>query len=358
MNEPRLVIHPRLSRPAPVMPGESLTLMVDDSCPYRFSVCLRDAVDSVECRIEDRKPSGIAGLRDVKVRIPEGLAAGLYDVWLAAGDRRITHEPHCVWRRPDDQARMTFVHLTDLHIGNPKPEDRDRRIEILLDYVATEIKPDFIINTGDLVNRYIACDGVKHILAPDTVREQIRRARECLLKYRIPHFITPGNHDMAFPYIHRDWQRLMGGAWDGARDDYTFSHGALRFIALDRSVMYDGDHTPLPHHLSEARHRWLRNELDALEDGWSALLFCHYDYQRELSAYLQDYPVLKILYGHTAKSCLESGFEEFDGGLCPYVCQVYEWSLRGGLRMGEKLKLPELPPCAEMACHARENRLY
>ncbi len=338
----RLIYSPRWTKPVLAMPGETVPMVLADSCPRDISVRVGDGVDSVALRMGECPPvKGTADFRGLNVRLPDDLAAGLYDLHLVSGTAPIASEPNCLWVVPEDRARITFAHISDLHVGNPRPSDREHRIDNLFRYLDCDVKPAFILNTGDLINRYIHTNGAKEILRPDIVCDHIHRAREIILRYRIPHFLTPGNHDVAFPYIYREWRRMMGGPWDKPNDDYAFSPGGMRFIGLDRSVMYDGDHQAYDNRLSAARHRWLRTELESLPANRPALIFCHYDYHGELKWYLQRYPVLKVCYGHTAKSCLDPEHADRDGGLCPYICQVFEWSANDGLRLCAKMKLAD-----------------
>ncbi len=322
-----------------------MPIVLADSCPRDIRVLVGDGTDSVALRVEDcLSADGTAGFREVNARVPDDLAAGLYDLQFISDVGPIPCEPNCLWVSSHDQDPITFAHISDLHIGNPSPSDREQRIAGLFRYLIHDVKPAFILNTGDLINRYIRTNGAKQILRPEIVCDHIQRAREIIVQHRIPHFLTPGNHDVAFPHIHREWRRVMGGPWDKSHDDYAFSWGGMRFLGLDRSVMYDDEHKAYDHRMSLAQHQWLRTELESLPASWTALIFCHYDYRRELAWYLQRYPVCKVFYGHAARSCLSSEHADRDGGLCPYICQIFEWSSSHGLRFSERMKLLDFKP--------------
>ncbi len=342
---PRLIFSPRWTQPAQVWPGETLQIVLAGSCPRDLRVWIGDTpIDAVTLRLGDTRENVMDGFRIVNARLPADFAAGLYDLHLVSSLETIAREPHSVWVSSGDTNRITFAHISDLHIGNPLPPDRERRIDGLFGYLARNVQPDFILNTGDLINRYVQNRDAKEILRPEIVCDHIHRAREMILQSRIPHFLTPGNHDVAFSYIAREWRRVMGGRWDRIHDDHAFSRGGIRFLGLDRSVMYDGDHKACDHHMTAAQHRWLRTELETLRPDQSGLIFCHYDYHRELMGYLKRYRILKVLYGHTAKSCLDPEYADCDGVLFPHVCQVFEWSAVGGLRLLAKMKLMDFNP--------------
>ncbi len=95
-------------------------------------------------------------------------------------------------------------------------------------------------------------------------------------------------------------------------------------------MAYNDDHEIINPAMDPSQHAWLRGELASLKAGQRAVIFCHYDYKRELSHYLRQYPIFKVLYGHSNKSCLEPEFAELDGGLWPPEdCQLLKLTPKG-----------------------------
>ncbi len=331
---------PRLSKPTIVRPGEE----------FEINITYCDGADISSVMADKNDASGRLHLKGMQKNKAEGYALivssdhqmphGLYDLSLYAEKKRIAFEPHCLWVCDPDPGPFTCAHISDLHIlssGKSQPRDRSVIIDNLMRYLAEDIRPDFIINTGDIVTRY---DQNKELLPPEKVGWQIRQVKKILLKYRIPHFITPGNHDLARPFTRRDWLQDIGGAPDARRDDYSFSYCGVKFIAIDRSVYYNDDHNSLSNHITERRHEWLHEELESLPAGWKAVIFCHYDYGRELPPYLKKYRIFTVLYGHSSKPCIEEEFSDYDGGLRkPYDYQILELNDDGLTLMGHNTNI-------------------
>ncbi len=324
-NRKCVVFSPRLTRPILVSGGDVFTVVTNDFGQIKQCIeCfLSNETHNSKLQITDRSGAGIPGFYLLSVRVSEGLPPGLYDLRLMCSDGQFDLEPHCVWLQEQGKSGFVCAHISDLHLGGTGgsgPRDRSSLISALLRHIAEDIRPDFIINTGDLITRY---DKDKAPLPADAIFEQIRRVREIILVHRIPHFMSLGNHDIAWPPLRREWLRLMGGPWSTEHDDYSFSYGEVRFIAMDRSLTYDENHEVIEDAICAPQHERLKKELETLLPGQKAVIFCHYDYRGELAPYLERYPIFKVLYGHSGKPCIEPGLSDFDGGLrSPYDYQL------------------------------------
>ena len=133
--------------------------------------------------------------------------------------------------RGEEAARdgFRFVHLSDLHCAraaaNPPPQFLfDVHCKDLVhsfDLVAAAVreinqavKPDFVVVTGDLVDR-----------GADVA--SLERVKAILDGLACPYYPVIGDHDS-----REAWQRVFGAA----RLNYTFACGGWRFVAADASL--------------------------------------------------------------------------------------------------------------------------
>ena len=139
-----------------------------------------------------------------------------------------------------------FVQLTDSHcvhasrnrpgrfLFDPSFKNLVASFELLeaaVRDINEQIRPDFVVATGDLVDRR------------DDLRS-LRRVQAILAGLRCPCHVVIGNHDG-----RTAWKRVFGAD----RLNYTFTHGGWRFIAVDTSRRY----------VDERTLAWLRAQLDA-----------------------------------------------------------------------------------------------
>lgn len=153
---------------------------------------------------------------------------------------------------------LRFVHLSDTHCRHAAANPRHRLpldplakglvrsfrlLEAAVEDINRHVKPDFVVVTGDLVDR------------PNDV-VSLRRVKAILDRLQCPCYPVIGNHDGAGA-----WNRVFGAQWR----NYVFRRSGWRFIALDSSR---GRFTP-------ATLAWLRRVLDADKATPTALL-THY----------------------------------------------------------------------------------
>ena len=173
-------------------------------------------------------------------------------LWLAAlaGARAAEEIP----TRPARDG-FRFVQLSDLHCArartNPPPRfpfDPHRKdlvhsfalLEAAVREINESVKPDFVVITGDLVER-------------GRDRESLARVKAALDKLACPYYPVIGDHES-----RAAWAEVFGPE----RLNYTFRHGGWRFIAADAS----------PGALDKATLAWLEGELGADAATPTALL--------------------------------------------------------------------------------------
>jgi Icc protein len=194
---------------------------------------------------------------------------------------------------------VTFVHLTDLHIGDHKTDDHlfsdtaQTLREIMAQVATIEPKPSFIVASGDLTN---AGDAESYVLL-----------REIMAQTELPVIYAIGNHDTREGFY-------AGMEIDTDAPDAPFYHDriveGIHVITLDSS-------TPgfIGGTIEEEQFEWLAEVLDthptlpklivshhppALGDGPDLAFWRHIDYGHSvrLAELLKGRNIVGILSGH------------------------------------------------------------
>jgi 3',5'-cyclic AMP phosphodiesterase CpdA len=194
---------------------------------------------------------------------------------------------------------VTFVHLTDLHIGDPAQDDhlfsdtRSTLAEIVRLVGTIEPKPSFVVASGDLSNRGDA--------------ESYGVLKELMSALDMPVVYALGNHD-----TREGFYRGMFGREDdlGAPYDHDAVIDGIHVVTIDSS-------TPgfIGGSIDEAQFAWLADVLDrhpdlpklivshhppALGDepDWAHWRTVHFDHSQRLADLLKSRNVIGILSGH------------------------------------------------------------
>ena len=174
------------------------------------------------------------------------------------------------------QPLLTFVHITDTHIGSSLDYDYyGLRPPRYLARLVAEIngfpqQPDFVIHTGDV--------------SQDRSAESYEIALEQLGKLNVPVYYVNGNHD------DRALLRKMMGAPGHASGnpdaplDYVFEVRGERFLVLDA---HHEDAVPDPQgFVTDEQLAWVQRE--AMPDGPPLTVFVHFPLFRMASPWLND----------------------------------------------------------------------
>lgn len=148
---------------------------------------------------------------------------------------------------------ITFVHITDLHIGNPNiPDDHlysdtDSTLKAILSDIKRLVpQPRFVVASGDLTN------------TGDVESYERLKAIMDEAELDMPVLMTLGNHDKRSGFYPG-----MLGQSDGA--DKPYDHSAvidgIHIILLDTSVPFK-----IGGHFEDGQMEWLTSELDSQPD--------------------------------------------------------------------------------------------
>lgn len=167
----------------------------------------------------------------------------------AASGKRVRLRPLDLTQSSAMSHPLTFVHLTDLHIGDPAVQDDHLYSDtsatlraILADVKRVEPKPSFVIASGDLTNRgdIGSYEQLKAILA------------EAALD--LPVLFTLGNHDKRQGF----YPAMLGRTEDlSAPYDHSAVIDGVHVILVDTSTPYK-----IGGHFEPGQLDWLAAELD------------------------------------------------------------------------------------------------
>jgi Icc protein len=153
---------------------------------------------------------------------------------------------------------MTFVQISDSHIGFNKPANPDvtGTLQVAIDRINTlDAQPDLILHTGDLT----------HSAKPaefDTLAQSLQSSKQKQI------FYVPGEHDISVDdgkaYLERFGKGTQGKGW------YSFDQKGVHFIGLVNSAVLEGMGK-----LGDDQLTWLQNDLKKLSKSTPIVLFAH-----------------------------------------------------------------------------------
>lgn len=243
---------PLLTQPVFVAPGEN------------FAIKLR-GINSKKLTVRLTSPNSQWEISDVKfadelnIEIPVDFEAGMYDLTILT-DRIIDFQPRSVIVI-DPKSDFCFAIITDVHLNNQFVGEGNEYLMRIIKHV-NEVKPDFAVFTGDLVEN------------TDTYGNDYSQLYNILLEYaRFPIFVAMGNHDgqvsgdtNGFNY----WQAFMGHLY------YSFKFGNWKFLVLNT---YDHPQFPTADGvIGEEQLKCLEGQLQIAQDkGEPTAVFLHHN---------------------------------------------------------------------------------
>ncbi|HID94408.1 MAG TPA: hypothetical protein EYP60_09995 [bacterium (Candidatus Stahlbacteria)] len=190
------------------------------------------------------------------------------------------------------EERFKFVILSD-RTGNHVPG-------IYKSIVAEvgRIRPDFIINVGDLIEGYIS--------DADSINKEWDEVLNVLDQTALPYYLVPGNHDIWDAQSESIYVKRCGKPY------YSFDYKNTHFVVLDNSVIESWDE------LSEEQHNWLSDDLRKHRMAQNIFCFFHKPFwynaiesntTDKLHELFKEYGVDRVFCGHWHIYCTT----EWDG---------------------------------------------
>lgn len=124
--------------------------------------------------------------------------------------------------QPWDDGRkteLTFVHLTDTHVGRPRDTRNFAEVAKLVN--ALEPQPRFGVISGDLTDCFLPA--------------QVERFEEIVATIRVPLYLVPGNHDVGFDPKPRN-AAFWKAHFPRFATPYRFDEGPLALIGIDTQM--------------------------------------------------------------------------------------------------------------------------
>jgi hypothetical protein len=144
-------------------------------------------------------------------------------------------------RLNNDPADFRFAIVSD-RTGGHRARIFSRAVDQL-----NVMQPEFVLSVGDLI------EGYKE--DPDKVAAEWREFQGYVSKLQMPFFYVPGNHDVANPYLRKQWEAKFG------RVHYHFVYRQVLFLILN-----SGDPTGKEDALSPAQVAWAKKVLEENAD--------------------------------------------------------------------------------------------
>jgi hypothetical protein len=116
------------------------------------------------------------------------------------------------------------------------------------------MQPEFVVSVGDLI------EGYKE--DPDKVATEWREFQSYVNRLQMPFFYIPGNHDVANPFLRKQWEEKFGRLY------YHFVYRDVLFLALNAN-----DPTGREDALSAEQVAWAKNVLETNRSNrWTIVL--------------------------------------------------------------------------------------
>jgi 3',5'-cyclic AMP phosphodiesterase CpdA len=161
-----------------------------------------------------------------------------------------------------DAQPFFFIQLTDPQFGfleDNKGFSQETRLFEKAVAEVNRLKPDFIVITGDLVNK-----------RPD--RSQVNEFRRIvgLINPKIPVYYSPGNHDLGEKPGKKESDQFRK---DFGKEKFSILHKDTRLIGLNSCLIKNA--TPV---LENEQYKWLEKQLSKSANNKHIIIFTHYSF--------------------------------------------------------------------------------
>jgi UDP-2,3-diacylglucosamine pyrophosphatase LpxH len=149
------------------------------------------------------------------------------------------------------------------------------------------IRPDFIINVGDLIEGYIS--------DADSINKEWDEVLAVLDKTSLPYYLIPGNHDIWDTQSESIYVKRCGKPY------YSFDYKNTHFVILDNSIIESWEEIP------EEQYDWVRNDLKKHRKAQNIFCFFHKPFWYDaivsnatdkLHELFKEYGVDRVFSGH------------------------------------------------------------
>jgi len=194
------------------------------------------------------------------------------------------------------KADLSFVQISDSHIGFNKPANTDvtaTLLEAVAKINALPTPPAFVLHTGDLT----------HLSKPeefDTLDQVLKSVKTTRV------FYVPGEHDVlnddGKQYMERFGQGAQGGGW------YSFDQKGVHFIGLVNVLNLKAGGLGT---LGQEQLEWLEKDVEGLKSSTPIIVFAHIplwavypewgwgtDDSAQALSYLKRFGSVSVLNGH------------------------------------------------------------
>lgn len=283
-----------------------------------FSAALSTDYFTIPVKISSKKFNENEKLWEINADVPKDAPVELYDLKVASksGEDTMDRAVKVIDRYKDT---FTFIHMSDVHVGDKINEERFKKIVAETNL----LNPEFVLITGDITTE---CENVGRMLmynaglkvsdtngAPYKNKPDEENKKVCvnehkiflnlLSKLRVPSFVVPGNHDMAGIYnepSRKIYEEMIGKRY------YSFDYGDFHFTGIDNSQMMEA--TPLIYldikgydDLEDAQLQWLESDLKRAQNRKLKFAFFHVPINKGNSKFkemLKKYNVDMAFFGH------------------------------------------------------------
>src|SRR5579883_748350 len=157
----------------------------------------------------------------------------------------------------DSKDALTFVQISDSHIGFNKPANPDvgATLQVALERIAKlETQPSFMLHTGDLTHSALPAEF-------DTLDQFMKGSRKQV-------FYVPGEHDTSSDdgkaYLERYGKGTKGRGW------YSFDQKGAHFVGLSNVFVQEGLGS-----LGAEQLAWLKDDLAGRTASTPVVIFAH-----------------------------------------------------------------------------------
>ncbi|MFH1101050.1 MAG: metallophosphoesterase [Methanobacteriota archaeon] len=226
------ILSPLSTMPAIIELGGTCLVTIDvtsfDSVAAFISTAYEPVVDTVWLPLVSIEKQGTTST--ITLHIPDDTQEELYNltVVLTVG-LNVFHasQPRAINVINHFSQNFSFVHITDLHVGDPRGFTENIRETIggksilrCIDEVNL-LHPDFVIISGDLVFGQ---------LYPGEYAREYPKCYEIIQRFDVPTYLCPGNHD-GYRRFREDglqyWEKYFGPLY------YSFDYGDAHFQAVN-----------------------------------------------------------------------------------------------------------------------------